>query len=120
MKAIRFTKNWNGKLNNRVFTTIRKCKSDDDYYGTKVGTVFNVVHNDTVIFNARLVSASKYSFARIPEELKAVDTGRSDKADWYAIFESFYGKFDDADLFDVLLFEKVHKEVTPESSRCVK
>ncbi|MDD3906498.1 MAG: hypothetical protein PHS46_08280 [Candidatus Omnitrophica bacterium] len=116
MKAIRFTKNWNGKLANRVFTTIRKSKSlEEDYYGSKIGTVFNVVHNDTVLFNARLVSALLYQYARIPDELKAVDTGRTDKKDWYAIFESFYGKFDDTDLFYVLVFEKVAKEVDKET-----
>lgn len=115
MKAIRFTKNWNGKLANRIFTTIRKCKSDDDYYGTKVGTVFNVVHNDTVLFNAKLISAVKWHFDQIPYELKAIDTGRSEPEECLAIFESFYGKFNPEDLFYVLVFKKMAKEVDKET-----
>jgi len=113
MKAIRFTQNWNGKLNNRVFTTIRKCKSDDDYYGSKVGSVFAVMHADKVLFNATLVSADKISYAEIRYEIKATDTGRTDATKINAIFETFYGKFAPTDKFYILLFEKMEKKVSP-------
>lgn len=122
MKAIRFTKNWNGKLNQRIFTTIRKCKANEDYYGEKAGNVFSVLLAGFAPFNARLISAKRYRFEQIPDELLALDTGHTDPKAAIAVFESFYGAFPRTDQFYILLFERVgvSKPNQPLPGRCVK
>lgn len=109
MKTIKFSRNWNGKLNNRVFSTIRKDR--DGYYQSKEGDIFNVVHNNSVIFTARLVSARSMPFKDIPNELLTLDTGRTDFKEAMGIFQTFYGAgFNTADKFNILIFERLDKK----------
>ena len=111
MRNIQFYKDWNRKLGCDVFSTIRRCKGMDDYYGEHIGSVFNVVANDKVLFPARLVSANLVPFSSIPPEIIMLDTGRADPVESLAIFEAFYGKgFDKATKFYILIFEKVGKK----------
>jgi len=111
MKNIQFYKDWNRKLGCDVFSTIRRCIGLEDYYGDKIGSIFNVIANDKVLFPARLVSANLMPFSAIPPEVIMLDTGRADPTESLAIFESFYGKgFSKATSFYVLIFEKVAKK----------
>ncbi len=109
MKNISFTSNWNGKLRNQIFTTIRKHKGGEDYYGPKVGSIYNVFLRNDCVASGRLLEAPLKPFREIPELVLMLDTGTTSKEEALKIFEGFYGKFSEEDLFYVLVFEKPSK-----------
>jgi hypothetical protein len=108
MNNIPFIVNFNGKLNNNVFTTIRKHKGgESNYYSPKIGSNYNVMLKENVIGTAKLLSARMLRFKEIPELVLLLDTGMSDYDNAVQVFEKFYGKFSHDELFYILFFEKV-------------
>lgn len=109
MKVISFARNWNSKLNNKIFSTIRKLKEggNPDYYIELEGSVFSVNLNNAPIFKARLIKASRMKFTEIPEEMIYLDTGEPDYQKAKDIFKNFYGDVKPDDWFNVLIFQRV-------------
>ena len=105
---IKFSRNWNNKLNNTVFTTIRKYTTIKyGYYSEQVGKVFDVVLMDTAILKATLVDISMfYDCAELPYGLLAVDTGITERKEMKPLLE----KFGIDDEVIVLTFETVRGE----------
>jgi hypothetical protein len=113
MKQIKFFKDWNGKLGNKIFSTIRK-KHDvpEDYYGAKVGQIFDLFLQDRKLGKARLLSAQIYHFADIPAEIMLLDTGTNTYQDAIGVFYGFYKTIQPTDKFYLLLFERLNgKEI---------
>jgi len=73
---IRFTKNWNNKLDQKYFSTIRKFTKDKYfYYIEHKGEVFDVILNGKKHCEAKLVSVEERKFVDIPDALIMTDTG---------------------------------------------
>lgn len=89
MAYINFSRNWNGKLDLPIFTTIRKedpQRGKFKFYGSKVGRTFSVNLNGTKYCEARLIHIDLAYFHEIPTALRLMDTGEQDHK---AIFEKF-------------------------------
>jgi hypothetical protein len=83
---IKFSKNWNHKLSNDIFTTIRL---QSDYYYK--GAQYQVILNDQLLYNAVCIDVVLYSFEGIPDYVLMTDTGYSDPATARDIFKRMYG-----------------------------
>jgi hypothetical protein len=102
LATIRFTKNWNNKLNAQYFTTIRKAK---DYF--KVGHCYRIICPGITPFVVRIHDKTTRTFNKIGDFTLLTDTGM-DRPTSYILFNSMYPGFDvDGELFDVLLLERV-------------
>jgi len=81
MNQINFSHNWNDKLHNKIFTTIRRRTPEKwRYYIDNLDTIFEVVLNDEFIGKARLVTMRETTLQKIitnSPELLCVDTGFS-------------------------------------------
>ncbi|HDZ61144.1 MAG TPA: hypothetical protein ENH46_05550 [Candidatus Pacearchaeota archaeon] len=76
MKSIKFSHNWNGKLDLRVFTTIRGWTSDKEkYYENLVGYDFEVLLKGKLKCIVELQKVEVFEFSDIPMGLKMMDTG---------------------------------------------
>lgn len=110
MRNIKFSANWNHKLNNSVFSTIRAVKDNPDYYQSKEGSIFNVYLKDTLLYAARLLKVEVLKFKDIPHYVLMMDTGYNNYEDAVKLFHRFYGK-ETADIsekpFYLLLFNRV-------------
>lgn len=74
MEAIRFNKNWNGKLNGRVFTTIQKAhgKGIRRWF---VGETVNIELNSVKVGKARLLEMETMRFRSVSPSLLMANTG---------------------------------------------
>ena len=73
---IKFSHNWNNKLNLNVFTTIRTwSRKKVLYYLSLVGHKFDVLLKDKKIGEAELQSMEVLEFSDIPDALLMYDTG---------------------------------------------
>ena len=65
LKRIDFSHNWNGKLDNEFFTTIRKFMVDKlRYYHGSIGETFGVFLNGEKVCEARLEIADLFKLNR--------------------------------------------------------
>jgi len=100
-----FTHNWNNKLSNDIFTTIRKYESGKySYYSDKIGQPFDVVLKGKKVGEAKLVGLWKGMLLDIPLPFLFTDTGYSDLSEAYSLFRRF--KVNPTDQVLVLAFEK--------------
>jgi hypothetical protein len=83
---INFSRNWNKKLYNTFFTTIRKA-STQAYYSQRIQEVFDVHLNKELKCRARLLSAELMKLEDITPELLVLDTGTTD---WKELFKRFH------------------------------
>lgn len=67
-KAIKFTKNWNGKLNNNFYTTIRG-------YHHPIGTKLDVMLKEEKHHEATVIEVITTQISEIPEWLYRTDCG---------------------------------------------
>ena len=105
MNRIKFSHNWNNKLNNEYFTTIRKyTDAKFDYYKDKVGEVFSVLLKGKEICKAELISVEMKNFDNIPEALFIIDTGTE-------TYKNVFGMFGivDTDIVIILVFRKIRE-----------
>lgn len=89
MNRIKFSHNWNNKLNNEYFTTIRSTGYDDkkfDYYSEKVGEVFSVILKGKEICKAELIFVEARDIDDICEALLIIDTGTQNYMDVFRRF----------------------------------
>ena len=78
MPTIRFSENWNGKLNKKVFTTIRRSdEKKKDYYINHLEDSFDVVLKGKSYCKATLFGVWFGKFEEIPESVLIEDTGLS-------------------------------------------
>lgn len=104
---IKFSKNWNNKLNNYCFTTIRlHNKTKYDYYHKNIGKMFDVFLEGKKHTRAKLVVLQTMKFEDIPKSLLSVDTGKFNYFENVDIMKKF-GMYDIHSLMIILLFEKV-------------
>jgi hypothetical protein len=90
VNQIKFSHNWNGKLNHTVFTTIRKWSAGKhNYYARKMEEDFQVILNDTTVCIATLISTNVARYDDIHFGLLAVDTGFSVRKQINNLFERF-------------------------------
>ena len=91
MNRIKFSHNWNNKLNNEYFTTIRGTGGDYDnkkfeYYSEKIGEVFSVLLKGKEVCKAELVMVELREFDDICHALLIADTGTTE---YMKIFRKF-------------------------------
>lgn len=70
MKTIKFSQNWNRKLDNEIFTTIRKAG-----YWIEHGDTVAIVLNDKVYKWAQCIGKNEIPFINICGSIIACDTG---------------------------------------------
>ena len=87
MREIKFSHNWNRKLDNEYFTTIRKATEENyERYYFQVGKLFHVKLGDKTVCKARLIDVYECRFYNIPSSLLIVDTGTESYRD---VFKKF-------------------------------
>jgi len=87
MNKLRFSKDWNHKLQCRVFTTIRKFNLKKyTWYQSKINEVFDVEVSGIVRFQARLCSVMFKKLNEIEPYLLFLDTGEDEP---FKIFKKF-------------------------------
>jgi hypothetical protein len=69
-KIIKFSYNWNNKLNCNFFTTIRKR---NNYY--VAGDIYKVFCNEKFCFEAKIIHISTLQIADLTEKISLHDTG---------------------------------------------
>jgi len=78
MNRIRFTHNWNNKLNNNIFTTIRTWNADKDhYYSSKVDKPFLSILNGKEHSWCELLYMEVDKLKNIPRALICADVGKA-------------------------------------------
>lgn len=101
MKAIKFSKNWNNKLECDIFTTIRKWTPEKREYYT-IGETFDVILRGANHCIAELICTDTYeSLLDVPFNTILTDTGSTQP---YNIFRRFRVGLDDPVM--VLTFKK--------------
>jgi len=106
-KVIRFSHNWNNKLDNLIFTTIRNSNEAKlKYYKEAIGYGFDVFLKKKKYCYAELQQVEEYLFDDIPEGLLMTDTGMqfSEMQQLFADFGIEYG-----DKVLILTFEGINK-----------
>ena len=90
MNTLRFSHNWNNKLRNFIFSTIRKWDNDKhQYYASQLDQMFDVKLNETHIIDAKLVHIARLQYKDIPFEMKALDTGLTELDEIDEVFNKF-------------------------------
>ena len=112
MLTIKFSKKWNNKLDNDIFTTIRSSwgpmGDKQEYYQNNIGATFNVLLAGKKHSQVKLINVSKYNFEDLPETIIMTDTGMN----WTDAVHMFRREFDITYASKVLLlcFEKIKEE----------
>ncbi|MFX0132257.1 MAG: hypothetical protein ACFFDN_01295 [Candidatus Hodarchaeota archaeon] len=87
---MKFNKNWNNKLNNDVFTTIRKYdETKFQFYESMLNKEYNIVLDKDRIGKAKLIKIEIKEFIKIPTELLILDTGETSLSEIHKIFKDF-------------------------------
>lgn len=68
--SIKFSYNWNNKLNCNFFTTIRKVNPMH-----KIGEVYQIMINETPVFTAKIIHLSRCHVENLSESQCLQDTG---------------------------------------------
>ena len=105
MTQIKFSHNWNNKLNCTIFSTIRKSTAEKHFFYLKnIGQKFNIIVNDKKYSKAELRSVYFYKYKDIPKILLSLDVGDDDTRTIREIFRKLGFKNDTECL--ILLFKK--------------
>ena len=102
---VKFSKNWNNKLDCNVFTTIRKhTKEKEDYYQSQIGVYNNIYLGDKVHCIAKIFDIKVMTYSQLPSELLVLDTGIPS----HSLIDITFSKFgiEQSDKVIVLLFIK--------------
>jgi len=98
---IKFSKNWNNKLQCRVFTTIRKFDLKKyTWYQSKINEVFDVEVDGITRFQVRLCSVKFGILKNVEPYLLFLDTGEDEP---FKIFKKF--GIGEEDKVIILLFD---------------
>jgi len=108
MNIIRFSHNWNHKLNKSIFTTIRKYDYKKwNYYKAQEGSPFKVMLNDTDVGDAKLLDAEYTVLKQLPIGLICTDTGMNQEES-FSLFKKF--GIDKQDQVIILTFRRTASE----------
>ena len=106
-KVIRFSHNWNNKLDNPIFTTIRSSNEAKlKYYKEAIGYGFDVFLKKKKYCYAELQQVEEYLFDDIPEGLLMTDTGM-EFSDMQQLFANF--GIESGDKVLILTFQGINK-----------
>lgn len=111
MECIKFNKNWNNKLDNNVFTTIRKFShSKYDYFAEHLNDEFGIYlkgsdHRFHHYCCARLVRIEMGQLRGLSKSELMVDAGLSSPAMIFELFQREFG-IEDTDYILYLTFER--------------
>lgn len=106
---IKFTKNWNNKLDNPIFNTIRNHVVSAPPYEDMVGETFSIWLKDSgVIGKARLINVGLRLFSDIPYGMLCSDTGIHNYCDIVTLFQEF-GMEDVHSWITILTFSNMGK-----------
>jgi len=72
MNTIKFSYNWNNKLNCNCFTTIRIANNK-----YKVGETYDIYLKDKLLFKAQIIEIKPFRLDQINEFIARLDTGYS-------------------------------------------
>ena len=109
MNKIKFSHNWNNKLNNDIFTTIRKYDNEKYYYYfNQTNKEFEIVLNGNIVGKAVLINVEHLDYINIPYCLLRLDTGLKTKESINELFNKF-GINNNSEVL-VLTFERINKE----------
>lgn len=87
---VKFSHNWNNKLNCKVFTTIRSFSENKlNYYQSAIGKEFSVELNGKHFCRAKLLIVEHMQLDEIPDALKCMDTGLSSHIEAFELFRKF-------------------------------
>ena len=101
---MKFSKNWNNKLDNKIFSTIRKhTKEKEEYYKSKVGQMDRMELNGELHHHAKLFDVSVKKYSELSFEFLVLDTGIPSRAIMDRVFSNF--GIHEQDLVIVLLYE---------------
>lgn len=90
MTKINFDKNWNNKLDNDVFTTIRKWDPQkEEYYKKAIGASVDIELKGQKKGKAILFDVHVMLLRVIPLEILQLDTGLHKEVDIYRLFAQF-------------------------------
>ncbi len=107
-KQIKFSHNWNNKLGNPIFTTIRNSQLGKfKYYKDLIGYGFDVLLKNKKYCYAELQQVEEFLFDDIPEGLLMSDTGMN-FADAQQLFANFGIEYGDKVI--ILTFEGIIKK----------
>lgn len=85
---IKFSHNWNNKLQCEIFTTIRTSKSIQ-YYLDNLLRDFDIILNNKKFGEAILINVDNRKFMECDEYLTLLDTGVVNIPERYKLFEKF-------------------------------
>jgi len=90
MKLIKFSHNWNNKLSNNIFTTIRKTNpTKSKYYEESKELLFEIILNGKKIGQAKLIIVDILKYKKINPMIFRLDTGVRGMNEIYEIFKKF-------------------------------
>ena len=106
-KAIIFSHNWNNKLDNDIFTTIRTHTSDKEkYYRKNIEEEFDIVLNCKDKCIVKLVGVDVKRFDKINDDILILDTGLMSIIDIEKVFYRF-GMNTIKDKMIILMLKKI-------------
>ena len=111
---IKFCKNWNNKLNNEYFTTIRYLTSSKYfYYQNNEGNIFDVILKGNKVSTARLIGVSQKDLAEILTSGINYTDAALGADDFYEMMKRMYRNKDLWNDYDtemiVLIFKRINK-----------
>ncbi len=83
-ETFRFNENYNKKLTNEYFTTIRKIKKD-----VKIGDIANVCLVGSEPFKVKIIEIRKMILSKLPSLLTYIDSGLN-KADFTKLIQELH------------------------------
>lgn len=101
METLKFSTNWNNKLNCKCFTTFRLYNPKIHYIGAK----FDVVLKNEVIKRVEVIECRRMHLADVNEWVARIDTGYS-KDEFKEIVQKIYGYVEDK-VFCLLLLNTI-------------
>ncbi len=102
---IKFSHNWNNKLNRSIFTTIRKFTSEKErYYMSLITETLEVILEGKHIGKAELLYVERSTYKLLPYALLFLDTGFTTCSEVDELFHKFGIKESDEVL--ILTFKK--------------
>ncbi len=109
MKQICFCHNWNNKLFQPVFTTIRNYRpSKCHYYLDSIGETFEIILDGKKFSKAVLLKVSALRYCVIQPELIMLDTGIIEPSEALKLFKKFKMQSQDS-MMIVLTFAQKEK-----------
>jgi len=90
MNVIKFSHNWNQKLDHKLFTTIRRWTyQKETYYKSQVGSDYKVYLENQEYTIATLKNVEIFGYGDIPTGLLIIDTGINNLKEVHATFRKF-------------------------------